>query len=452
LEQAMYTYLRNQDFGHLVAEDVHQALAAELVKVEPWVLKLGGTTVPCGTLPTGTAPIWDVPGNQACLRKYINTTIGAGGYAKGWLFFDSVVKGRNIPILYSTPARSLIVNPEGEVIGVLAKDAGGKDVYVKARRGVVLATGGFEANTEMLKHYAKGWPTFYNGSPYDTGDGILMTQVLGAQIVQMNNILAPQGGCVKVKEFEASFAISFGDPHYFYVNKFGQRFINEYKLNKYSFGWQHTILFEKGDATVPTNTWGKMTFPQIPWYAIFDQTVMNLGPLSGISSGWNAIVEGYTWSPKNETELAKGWILKADTLQDLAAKISADPDNQGSDGKPTMDAAALQATFTKYNGYCAAASDPDFGRQAANLVAIKGPPFYALKLWPRIHAMGGGPKRDAKARIINIQGQPIKRLYSAGQMGTWWGSGYDGGFIEGIPSGRIAGRNAAAEKPWGTAT
>ena len=449
LEDAMFEYLQNQDFGHLVEEDVHRALAAEMTKIEPWVLSEGGTTVSCrADDPTGGAPIWDVPGNQSNLRRYINSEVGVGGYECGWKFFDERVKERGIRIRYSTRARSLVVTPDGEVLGIRAEDAEGNGVYVKARRGVVLATGGYEANTDMLKHYAKGWPTYYHGSPYSMGDGIIMAQAIGAQIVQMNNILHPQGPVIKVPGFEAAFGVSMRAPNYIYVNKYGNRFINEFTVNKYSYGWQHTVLFEKGSEKLPLNTWGVMNFTAIPWYSIFDQAVMDAGPFVSSKSGWNPLIEGYEWSEDNETELGKGWILKADTIADVAAKIAADPDNYHPNGKPLMDPATLQATFTKYNEYCTAGSDPDWGRPADKLVPIAGPPFYWLKVWPKVHATGGGPKRDAKARIINVKGDPIPRLYSAGEMGTWWGAGYDGGCHEGPSSGRIAGRDAAALEPW----
>jgi len=453
LEDAMFEYLQNQDFGHLVEEDVHRALAAEMTKIEPWVLSEGGTTVPCYDDPTGGSPIWDVPGNQSNLRRYINSEVGVGGLSRGWLFFDSIVKDRGIPIRYNTRARSLVVTPEGEVLGVRAEDADGNEVYVKARRGVVLATGGFEANPDMLKNYGKAWPTTRNenlfwGSPYSRGDGITMAQAIGAEIVAMNNILDPMGaGVVKVPEYEATFGI-FGFPgtSFFMVNKFGNRFINEFRYNVYSYGWQHTILFEKGEH-MPLNTWGTMTFPVIPFYVVFDKAVLDAGPFVWNSMGWNPIVEGYEWSVDNQAELAKGWILQADTIADLAAKF-VDPDNYGPDGEPSLDPATLEAAFTRYNEYCTAGSDPDFERPAEKLAPVQGPPFYGLKLWPMVHATGGGPKRDAKARVINVKGEPIPRLYSSGEMGTWWGAGYDGGCHEGPSSGRIAGANASAETPW----
>ncbi|MBI3949218.1 MAG: FAD-binding protein [Acidobacteria bacterium] len=429
LEEAMYEYLRNQDYRHVIDEDVHRAVAAELVKVEPWILSLGGETYPALVGGSPYPAVWNVPGKEACVRKFVNSP--TSGNAIGWSFFDSVVKSQGIEILYSTPAKSLVATAEGEVLGVKVESEGW-DKYIKARRGVVLATGGFEANQEMLKGYALS-PMYYHGCPYDTGDGYIMAQALGAEFLAMDNILAPTGPCLKVPDFEASFQIAFPANSVIYVNKFGQRFINEFKPNTYGYDWHDILLFSKE----------KMTFPQAPWYAIFDQIVMDAGPICSGTSGWNLIVEGYKWSSNNQTELAKGWIQQANTLDAVATAIAQLPSNEGK-----MQSSTLSTTVQAYNTACANKNDPQFGRPADRLVPISGPPYYFMELWPRLHAMQGGPKRDAKARIINVRGKVIPRLYSVGEMGSWWGSGYDGGFCEGVPSGRIAGRNAAAETPW----
>jgi len=429
MEGAMYEYLRNQDYLHEVQEEVHQAVAAEMMEVEPWISSIGGEPV---ELPYPA--VFDVPGKEACRRMVVGEE--GSGNSHLWNLYEKNVRERGIRVLYATPARSLVAGAEGEVLGVIAEGAQG-ELYIKARRGVVLATGGFEANQTMLKSYAIGSPAFYDGTPYNTGDGILMAEAMGAELAGMNNIAVPRrGGCIRASGFDAPFRMNVqaAGSSFIFVNKFGERFINEFKTEVYSYGWRHIMLFEKE----------RMTFAQIPWYAIFDQAVLDARPLlSSSAMGFNPIVEGYEWSPDNQAELAKAWILEADSVEAMASKIAELPGNEGK-----MQASTLVATMEAYNQACSDKEDVLFGRPPDNLVPISGPPYYILELWPLVHNTQGGPKRDAQARIVSVEGELIPRLYSVGEMGSWWGSGYDGGVIEAIPSGRIAGQNAAAEEPW----
>lgn len=81
---------------------------------------------------------------------------------------------------------------------------------------------------------------------------------------------------------------------------------------------------------------------------------------------------------------------------------------------------------------------------------MKSGPYYALELWPTLVNTQGGPRRDEKARIVSALGKTILRLYGAGELGSMWGPIYQGACnnAEAMVFGRIAGRNAADEKPW----
>jgi 3-oxosteroid 1-dehydrogenase len=93
------------------------------------------------------------------------------------------------------------------------------------------------------------------------------------------------------------------------------------------------------------------------------------------------------------------------------------------------------------------------GRSPKTLGPIDTPPFYATAMYPGAF-LGAGPVRNAKAQIVDVYGSPVPRLYSAGELGSWLTFVYStGAFLaECVIAGRIAGKNAAAEKPWGTAT
>jgi succinate dehydrogenase/fumarate reductase flavoprotein subunit len=153
--------------------------------------------------------------------------------------------------------------------------------------------------------------------------------------------------------------------------------------------------------------------------------------------GWNAMIERYKWSDDNSVELAKGWIIKADTIRELAAKIGKNPDT-------------LEKTLATWNKSCAAGNDSEFGRPSDRIAPIQTPPYYALELVPTFTNTQGGPRRNKNAQILDPYGKPIPRLYSAGELGSLWSWNYQGAgdFAECLAFGRIAGEHAAAEKPW----
>ena len=93
--------------------------------------------------------------------------------------------------------------------------------------------------------------------------------------------------------------------------------------------------------------------------------------------------------------------------------------------------------------------DPDFNRSRNGLNPIEKAPFYAVAIYPTMYNTQGGPKRNAKCEIVDPFDQPIPRLYSAGEMGSFWGWMYNGGGnnCECLCTGQIAARNAVAQKP-----
>jgi succinate dehydrogenase/fumarate reductase flavoprotein subunit len=162
---------------------------------------------------------------------------------------------------------------------------------------------------------------------------------------------------------------------------------------------------------------------------------MSAGPVPVLSSGITGPMQGYVWSQDNSVELERGWIDAGDTTRDLAATLGMDPDTLGK-------------TISTYNGYCARGHDSDFGRHAGDLTALDAPPFYAIRMWPGGMNTQGGAKRNEKAQVLNVDGDPIPGLYSAGEFGSIFGMLYAGGgnLSECLAFGRIAGENAASRK------
>jgi hypothetical protein len=173
-------------------------------------------------------------------------------------------------------------------------------------------------------------------------------------------------------------------------------------------------------------------------FLIVDHTLFSAGPLydKHPSHGWTQIIERYDWSEDNSAELAKGWIKTGDSLMALASVLGLDP-------------ATLVDTVGGWNRYCDAGHDPDFGRTLM-MEPIVDQPFYAVELSPSMLNTQGGPRRNERGQIVRLDGTPIARLYSAGELGSIYSYLYQGtGNIgECLAFGRVSGRNAAAETPW----
>lgn len=178
--------------------------------------------------------------------------------------------------------------------------------------------------------------------------------------------------------------------------------------------------------------WQQQILP-LPIHMIFDETYRKSGHIGKAGADWD-VSHGnhYDWSDDNLREVAKGWIKTADTLPGLADLIGIPAD-------------ALAGTVARFNAAANEGYDPDWGRQANTLAPIETGPFYAMELTPAFVNTQGGPRRDAHARIVGVDGKPIGRLFSAGELGSIYSFLYQGGgnIAECFAFGRVAGRNAA---------
>ena len=386
----------------------------------------------------GGAQYPEFPG-AASTRRLQNPGGGFGFFA----CLDENVRGRGAEVLYATPAKELVQHPATkEILGVRAEQ-GARRIAVRARRAVVLACGGFEFNPAMHATYLRIWPCKFYGNPANTGDGIPMAQKVGADLWHMNNISGMAVAWWPDSQFafwctpwlrQAFGAKRFADgtpideypPSYsvIIVDRYGKRFAQEiYK--PYSFYWEMSRFDTE-----------KAEFPRIPSHMIFDEKTRREGPIANPSGPYGPM-KLYEWSPDNSVEVARGWIRKADTIRELAEVIGVPAGN-------------LEETVSAWNRYCREGVDPECGRDPSTLTPIDTPPFYEIIQWPGSGNTLGGPKRDKDARIVDPDGKPIPRLYSAGELGSIYGFLYQGGanLAECIAFGRIAGERAAAERPW----
>ena len=305
-------------------------------------------------------------------------------------------------IMVETSAEELIVE-NGRVVGVKASQPNGTKVILHAKNGVVLASGGFGANTKMLQQYNTYWANIPDdvkttNSPAITGDGIKMGEEVGADLVgmgfsQMMPVSDPKTG--------ALFSGLIVPPADFvFVNQQGKRFVNEYESRDVL----SQAALENGGL----------------FYIIADEEIKKLA---------------LNTSPEQiEREIADGTILKADTLEELAEKINVDPQT-------------LVETIDKYNSYVDAGHDPEFNKTAFNK-KVEVAPFYATPRKPAVHHTMGGLKIDTETRVLDTEGNIIPGLYAAGEVagGIHAGNRLGGNALADIFTfGRIAGENAMKE-------
>ncbi len=440
-EERAYIYLsKTYDFANSVKDDEQlKAFVKEAMASKDFLMSLK----PDQKLYIyGHAGFQNIPESDAIDKWRFRAPKGVKVRGGDMLFNNyryAVEDVRRIPVTYNARALELITEND-EVLGVWV-EINGRKQSVKARRGVILTTGGFEFDDAMLANHTMGQKFHRLGHPGNTGDGVRMAQAAGADLWHMNALSCPLG--LEVPGLKTSLQINMLAPSHIYVDQDGKRFANEKMDN-------HTCIYGV-NVLDPI----RHRYPRIPCFVVFDEEARKRGPIiGGATSGYALNRENYKWSADNSAEIEKGVIVKADTIEELAGKIGVPAEN-------------LAETVKRWNEQISAGADKDFGRplEKKGKVAFEGReapvisrplgagPYYAAKLYPAILNTQGGPRRNAKGQVLTPFNKPIARLYSAGELGSMWGHIYQGATnnSEACVFGRIAGRTAAGEKNWDAA-
>jgi succinate dehydrogenase/fumarate reductase flavoprotein subunit len=313
-------------------------------------------------------------------------------FGNGQMLHDQLVEAveaePNIRAHFGCKAERLI-QEAGRITGIVCS-VDGKETVFRSAKGVVLACGGFEQDQDMILNHLKAYPIYFYGSPANTGDGIRMAQAVGADLWHMNQMIGRAVGHFTHPDGrEISFNISVNPPGYAIVDKYGQRFANEYlqAISKPNFYYE--LLHYDAD---------RLEHPRIPAYWIFDKRRIDARPLSGGSYGH------YAWSKDNRAEIEMGWIKEAASVEEAVRAAGC------------LDPAAAAKTIADYNAACASGVD-SLGRPPVSLVPIDQPPFYCVPVYPGGATTNGGPRRDERARILNPYREPIPGLFGAGELG-----------------------------------
>ncbi|MFZ7121566.1 MAG: flavocytochrome c [Eubacteriaceae bacterium] len=299
-----------------------------------------------------------------------------------------------VEVVCDTPATELIVDENGVVTGVEAENADGETIEYLGK-AVILATGGFTQNEELIKEYAPmaidsvSWTNIGN-----TGDGLIMARDAGAEIIAKDGVIGARAVASDILPMNNPIGITAFSPTLL-VDPDGKRLANEVDY--------YATIFNKMVET------GHKEF-----YLIFDN-------------------KNYTETLDDAVD--QGYAVKADTLEELAtiAKIEEEE---------------FLKTVKNYNEMAVAGEDTQFNKPSQLMTSIEDATFYAMKLKLLTLGSFGGPKINLDAQVINGEGEVITGLFAAGEVanGQFYGTEYPGSgtaITYDIVMGRIAGEVAA---------
>jgi succinate dehydrogenase/fumarate reductase flavoprotein subunit len=345
-----------------------------------------------------------------------------------WPLIQETLVERGVEIEFETSAKELITDANGTVIGVIA-DAGGDETKIKASKGVVLGTGGFDHNNTMMRSFQPVRPLVSNAALGNTGDG----QNMGAAIGGALGIMDTNWGlpCFVPGPFTLDFDVDRetvfdvalndwfsyrGKPNAIVVNKYGKRFGNEASIY---------AVFNRSFSQWNSDT---LLYENVPAYWICDSEYAEYFNLPGQTEKTDPVPEH---------------LVQADTIEDLAAKLG-------------IDAAGLSAEVALWNTDCAAGVDSKFhrgekaidyqnsgdntsGRELANncLGPVAKPPFYGGYYVPGTCGTNGGLRINTNAQVLNTADEPIAGLYAVGNCSAGVSGGYYSGGGMTVGSGSV---------------
>ena len=340
-------------------------------------------------------------GGHSAYRSYL-TVNNKGKELSDPLKNSALSKGAELR-LNTAVTRIWRFDADSPVLGV-GIESGGVAKNLRVRRALVVASGGFARDLEMRQKYNPELTAAYNCSNHRgaTGECIRFAQDIGADVIHMNYVQLfptanPANGLLDKYALSAYSGTGFGIIN---VNKKGCRFTNE-------LGGRDEV------------SGAQISSCEKPTYSVLNKTIFD-----ALDVPQNAINEG----------IAAGRIVASETVAGLAGELGM---------------SLLPETIEAHNGYIRDLKDPEFGKQMSpHMLQITQGPYYAIPQWPTVHFCMGGLRFDAGARVLDMNGSPIPRLYAAGECcgGIHGANRLAGNAItECIVFGRIAGMGAGGE-------
>jgi fumarate reductase flavoprotein subunit len=328
-------------------------------------------------------------------------------------------ESRGVRLVTRTRAKRVLRAGSGEVSGVIAAQRDGQEMDI-ACRAVILATGGFAGNPELLKRYC---PDYYQGIkvqgiPY-SGDGLLMALEAGAACGERVPMLleGPTPDCAD-KKLILKFSVT--DPRGVWVNKLGRRFADE-SVGRMPFVSANAVAGQPDHvAFVLIDEWTRRELEKI------SLPVPDAMPTGNVERVLNEL----------QAQAALGTVKIASTWPEIADWMGAAPE-------------VLLRTIDGYNRDCASGYDQEFVKDRRYLCALREPPFYAVRTVCVVLDTTGGIKTSANLEVLDRHRDPIPGLYAAGVLvdgfepETYCAELVAGAFGFAVNSGRMAGESAA---------
>jgi 3-oxosteroid 1-dehydrogenase len=303
------------------------------------------------------------------------------------------LNAKGVPLWLETALTELVVE-DGKVTGAVVSQRG-KTMRIGARKGVVLAAGGFDKNAEMRAEHAPLYPNaqYSGGTAGNTGDSIRAGIAVGAETMNMQSTWAAPVFYVPGEPGGRLCTIERALPGCIMVNQQGERYWNEASSYHVTGQAMARRQAEHGDAS--------------PSWMVFDRAYRSKFPMGPVYPGWPDFLL---------SRAVRSILKKGRTIEELARQIGVNP-------------TALSATVGRFNQGAANGIDPDFHRgeaaydkmygdpsQAPNpcLRPLNKAPFYALPIYPGDIGTNGGLRTNAKAQVVGKDGQPIAGLYAIG--------------------------------------
>lgn len=321
-----------------------------------------------------------------------------------------------VTIVYEAPAVELLRDASGTVIGVAAEQDGQRVNY-KARQGVVIATGTYASNPEFIQgHHYACLPYASGTSPYNTGDGMVLAARIGARAFQDLSLAIEFGPlAVRAASEELGTAMPMGALYYrgVMVNGEGKRFMPEDCVMDHNKSTEPVLTIKCTNKGGKQGNYGNGYY-NLPAWVVFDENILRSGML-GMPFGWVATQGIYAWSEDNQAEIDKGWILQANTLEDLAAQMVSTNSMTGE--VVAVDADALVQTITAYNNAAEEGVDP-LGKSPDYLRPLGDGPYYAVETYPSVMYTNMGITVNNDIQVLDWDGNPVPRLYAAGDVAS----------------------------------
>ena len=341
-------------------------------------------------------------------------------------------------ILFNTPMQQLIRNEAGRVIGVVCKDADGDYVGVYARKGIMICTGGYAYNEDMMRDMnpqTVAHCTTMEAYPGNNGDGIKAATWIGADKDDVPTVMVfDRGGVPSGVGGGGLYANSgvmthIGSQPFLKVNHDGERFCNESVPYDYIY---HAATKEKLSTycMIFDANWREQTRQ----FHTIGCSRMHLSP-SG--SKYILSTEDFQEFFFQNILMPAGICVEADTIEGLAEKL-------------LIPADALRATVDRYNELCAKGVDEDFGKESYRMMPIDTPPYRAVTLGGQLLCTLDGLRINTQMQVLDRSGEVIDGLYAGGNDSGGFFSNCYPELMVGIAMGRtftfarLAGENMAA--------